>query len=242
MFSAIGVSVRPNYVNEHYGVVGTLEATASTIGTRVYRDADLSRDPALLRYWSRMRDLLTDPPTLRDGSRNELEPRALSLAPDAKALWVDVANAIEADMGGDFASVQAWASKAASQVARIAGVLTLVEEPGAGVIRRDAVDRAARLAMYYLREAARVVGTASVPAKVGHAEALLEWCRDTGRTLLHSRDAQRHGPNAIRTNEAFTAAVETLEAAGWAEYIEGGAEVDGRRRARVWQVRIGEPD
>lgn len=213
---------------------------ASTIGTRVYRDADLSRDPALARYWSRMRDLLTDPPMLREGSRNELEPRALSLASDAKALWVDVANAIEADMGGEFASVQAWASKAASQVARIAGVLTLVEEPGAGVIRRDAVDRAARLAMYYLREAARVVGTASVPAKVRHAEALLDWCRDTGRTLLYSSDAQRCGPNCIRTNDTFTAAVETLEAAGWARYVDGGAEIDGRRRGRVWQVRIGE--
>lgn len=143
-------------------------------------------------------------------------------------------------MAGDFTSVRAWASKAASQVARIAGVLTLVEEPGTGVIRMHAVDRAARLAMYHLREAARVVGTASVPAKVRHAEALLGWCRETSRTLLYSSDAQRNGPNCIRTNDTFTAAVETLEAAGWAEYVDGGAEVDGRRRGRVWQVRIGE--
>jgi hypothetical protein len=213
---------------------------ASTVGTRTYQASDLSRDPALARYWSRMRDLLTDPPTLREGSRNELEPRALSLAPDAKALWVDVANAIEADMAGDFASVRAWASKAASQVARIAGVLTLVEEPGAGVIRIHAVERAARLAMYHLREAARVVGTASVPAKVKHAEALLAWCRETGRERIYSTDAQKNGPNCIRTNDTFTAAVETLEAAGWAEYVEGGDEVDGRQRARVWCIRIGE--
>ncbi|MFC5577523.1 YfjI family protein [Lysobacter niabensis] len=215
---------------------------ASAVGSRMYRDGDLGRNPALAHYWSRMRDLLTDPPPLRDGSRNELEPRALTLAPDAKALWVDVHNAIEADMAGDFASVRAWASKAASQVARIAGVLTLVEEPDAGVIRRDTVERAARLAMYHLREAARVVGTASVPQRVRHAEALLGWCRDTDRTLLYSRDAQRNGPNAIRTDEVFTAAMEALEAAGWAEFVDGGAELDGRQRARVWRVRIGEPD
>lgn len=215
---------------------------ASTVGGRMYRDGDLSRDPDLGRYWSRMRDLLTDPPTLREGSRNELEPRPLTLAADAKALWVEVHNAIEVDMAGDFASVRAWASKAASQVARIAGVLTVVEEPGASVIRVGTVERAARLAMYHLREAARVVGTASVPAKVQHAEALLTWCRETGRTMLYSREAQRCGPNAIRTNEAFTAAMEVLEAAGWAEFVDGGAEVDGRQRARVWHVRIGEPD
>lgn len=215
---------------------------ASTVGTRSYCDADLSRDPALARYWSRMRDLLTAPPPLREGSRNELEPRALPLAPDAKALWVGVHNAIETDMAGEFASVRAWASKAASQVARIAGVLTLVEEPDATAIRAETVGRAALLAMYHLREAARIAGTASVPAKVKHAEALLSWCRETGRTLLHSRDALRNGPNCIRTNEAFTAAVEALEVAGWATFAEGGAVLEGRRCARVWRVLVGEPD
>lgn len=213
---------------------------ASTVGTRSYCDADLSRDPALARYWSRMRDLLTAPLPLREGSRNELEPRALSLAPDAKALWVNVHNAVEADMAGEFASVRAWASKAASQVARIAGVLTLVEEPGATAIRVETVERAARLAMYYLREAARVAGTASVPAKVKHAEALLSWCRETGRTLLYSSDALRNGPNCIRSIEAFRAAVEVLDATGWAAYQDGGAELDGRQRAHVWQVRSGD--
>jgi hypothetical protein len=94
--------------------------------------------------------------------------------------------------------------------------------------------------MYHLREAARVVGTASVPAKVKHAEALLAWCRETGRERIYSTDAQKNGPNCIRTNDTFTAAVETLEAAGWAEYVEGGDEVDGRQRARVWCIRIGE--
>ena len=215
---------------------------ASTVGTRTYCDADLSRDPALNRYWTRMRDLLTASQPLREGTRNELEPRALTLAPDAKALWIEVHNAIEADMSGEFANVRAWASKSASQVARIAGVLTLVEDAGAGVIHVEAVERAARLAMYYLREAARVAGTASVPRRVKDAEALLEWCRATDRTLLYSRDALRNGPNAIRTNDAFTEAVTTLEVAGWAESVEGGAILDGKQRGRVWRIRTGEGD
>lgn len=215
---------------------------ASTVGRRPYCDTDLSRDPALNRYWTRMRDLLTASPPLRHGTRNELEPRALVLAPDAKALWIEVHNAIEADMAGEFANVRAWASKAASQVARIAGVLTLVEDADAGVIRVEAVERAARLAMYYLREAARVAGTASVPRRVKDAEALLEWCKATGRALLYSRDALRNGPNAIRTNDAFTEAVGTLEVAGWAEFVEGGAVLDGKQRGRVWRVRTGEAD
>ena len=209
----------------------------STVGRRQYVEADLSRDPALTRYWSRMADLLALAPILRPDTRNELEPRSLSLAPDAKARWVQVANAIEADMASDFASVKAWASKGAAQVLRIAGVLTLAEEPGAGVIQLGAIDRAATLALYHLREAARVVGTASAPAKVKHAEMLRAWCWENGRTLLYSRDAQRFGPSPIRTNDVFTDAVEALEATGWAEYVEGGMELDGKHRARVWRVR-----
>jgi hypothetical protein len=116
-------------------------------------------------------------------------------------------------------------------------VLTLSEEPDASVIRRDTVDRAATLTLYHLREAARVVGTASVPAKLKHAELLRAWCWDTGRAFLYSRDALRLGPSPIRTNDAFTDAVEALESTGWADYVEGGKDLDGKHRARVWRLR-----
>lgn len=209
----------------------------STAGTRQYVETDLSRDPALARYWSRMADLLATAPPLRTGTRNELEPRVLSLAPDAKARWVQVANAIEADMAGDFASAKAWASKGAAQVLRIAGVLTLVEQPEAGVIRLATIERAAQLAMYHLAEAARIVGTAGIPTSVKHAEMLRDWCWEKGFTRIYSTIAMNQGPNAIRTNAAFTAAMQCLERFGWAEFVEGGAKVDGRHRERVWDLR-----
>lgn len=213
---------------------------ASTIGTRQYQDIDLSRDPDLLHYWQRMRDLLAATPIMAPGTRNELQPRVLALAPEAMAYWIEVKDAIEGAMLGDYAGIHAWASKGGSQVARIAGVLTLVDDPNAGIIQRDAIERAAALTMYHLDEAARIVGTASVPAPVRHAELLRDWCRDTGRTFLYSRDALRNGPNAIRTLDAFTAAIERLEAAGWAEWIKGGAVLDGAHRAKVWRMREGE--
>lgn len=210
----------------------------STIGTRQYQDVDLSHDAALERYWARMRDLLAAMPTMVTGSRNELSPRVLTLAPDAMAYWIEVKDAIEAAMLGTYAGIHAWASKGGSQVARIAGVLSLVENPDTGVIQRDAVERAATLVMYHLDEAARIVGTASVPPRVRHAELLRDWCRETERALLYSSDALRNGPNAIRTQEAFTAAVALLEETGWAQWIEGGAMIEGKRRAKVWRIRV----
>ncbi|MGH8062205.1 MAG: DUF3987 domain-containing protein [Pseudoxanthomonas sp.] len=209
----------------------------SMVGSRQYVDTDLSEDPGLARYWSRMARLLCLAPILRPNTRNELEPRALRLAPDAKARWVKIANGIESDMAGEFASIKAWASKGAAQILRIAGVLTLVEEPESDIILLGALDRAALLALHHLREAARVVGAASMSAKVKHAELLRAWCWETGRTLLHSTIALNSGPNPIRTNDLFTAAVETLEAAGWLEYVDGGMVLDGKHRTRVWRVR-----
>lgn len=210
---------------------------ASTIGTREYQDVDLSHDPDLARYWVRMRDLLAAAPPLQQGTRNELQPRVLTLAPDAMAYWVEVKNAIEAAMLGDYAGIHAWASKGGSQVARMAGVLTLAENPDAGVIHRDAIERATALCMYHLDEAARIVGTASAPAPIKHAELLRAWCWTNGRTLLYSSDALRNGPNPIRTVEAFNAAAEQLEATGWAAWVKDGAVLDGKHRARVWRIR-----
>lgn len=214
---------------------------SSTIGTRRYVEADLSSDPGMVRYWSRMRALLEREPTVRHGTRNQLEPRDLTLTPEAKAYWTQVQDAIEADMGerGDFASARAWASKAGAQVLRIAGVLTLVEDPDAGVIHRPTIENAATLALYHLGEAVRIVGTSAVPAEVKHAEALLAWCHETRHTLLHSREALRLGPNCIRTRQVFDAAMQELERSGWAMPVEGGAVIDGKHRRRVWAIQRG---
>jgi len=210
---------------------------ASTIGSRQYQSVDLSQDPDLARYWVRMRDLLEAAPPLREGTRNELRPRVLTLAPDAMAMWVEVKNAIESAMLGAYAGIHAWASKGGSQVARVAGVLTLAENPDAGVIPGEAIERATALVTYYLDEAARIVGTASAPTPIKHAELLRGWCWETGRTLLYSSDALRNGPNAIRTSVAFDEAVEQLVNTGWAAWVVGGAVLDGKRRARVWRIR-----
>lgn len=209
----------------------------STIGTRKFQQVDLSDDPDLARYGSCMRALLDASPPLREGTRNELQPRTLTLTPDAMANWVEFKDAIERAMLGEYVGIHAWASKGGSQVARIAGVLTVVENPDARVIDLQAVERASTLVLYHLDEAARIVGTASVPTKVKHAESLRAWCWKSGRQLLCSTDTMHNGPSAIRTADAFNAAVKQLEETGWAVRVDGGAVLDGRHRARVWYMR-----
>lgn len=210
----------------------------STIGSRDYVEVDLYRDTDLGCYWSRMRELLARPLPLRAETRNELEPRSLALSPEAKRLWIVLHDSIERDMrdGGDFASIRAWASKAPSQVLRISGVLSLVANSEAHSIDADNLDRAATLMAFHLSEASRIVGTCAVPPAIRNAEALLAWCHQTRRKLLHSGAALQFGPSAIRHKQVFDTAIGELERAGWATSIKDGCEIDGRHRRRAWCI------
>jgi hypothetical protein len=211
----------------------------STIGSRAYVETDLGSDITLLSYWRRMRALLSAAPTMRRQGRNELEPRTLSLTPDAKRRWIAIHDLIEADMAdaGASSSVRAWASKAPAQILRIAGVLTLIERLDSGVIHTDHVDRAAILVNHHLSEAVRIVGVNSVPKAIRDAESLRDWCRQHQIKVLHSALALQVGPACIRSRSCFDLAVGELERTGWASSIEGGALIDGRHRRRAWKIR-----
>lgn len=197
----------------------------------------------MIRYRERMAELFNRTLPVAEGARNELAPRPLRLAPDAKSSWLTVHDAIERELapGGRFAVCKPWASKSAEQCLRIAGVLALVEAPDAQTIDTPTIARAAELALWHVAEAARLAGTAEQCREVRDAEALLTWCHETGRTELHSRDALRFGPTRIRDRDRFLRAMDELEAAGWAVRVEGGKAIGGKHRRNVWVI-IADPD
>jgi hypothetical protein len=208
----------------------------STAGRRPYRAESLRDDPALNQMARRLGELHRDPLPLAPEERQELQPPRLHLSDAAKSAWVKLHDGIEREMrpGGRFVTVKPWASKTPEQALRIAGVLSLLES--GAVIEADTLARAAELALWHLNEAVRLAGTAELSPEVRNAEALLNWCHDTGRTLLHSRDALRLGPARIRERGTFMRAIEELERAGWAERIKGGMTLDGTHRRNVWRI------
>ena len=179
-------------------------------------------------------DMLVDP-----NVPQELKPRTLQLKPDAKQRWVALHDHIEESMAstGELYSVRAWGSKAPAQILRIAGVLTLVDDPGASVIRVEAINQGADLVLHALAEAVRIIGITQVPVEVQHAQALLEWCHRDGIAKLHSGAVLQFGPYAIRSKDTFDDAIRMLEKAGWAVPVPGGAEINGKTRRRVWDIR-----
>ncbi|MGE4072217.1 MAG: DUF3987 domain-containing protein [Lysobacterales bacterium] len=211
----------------------------STAGSRPYVAESVRDDPALNSLADRLGALHRLPMPHSDDDDQELTPRALTLTTDASEQWRKLHDAIEKQMapGARFATCKAWASKTPEQCLRIAGVMALVDDADAQFIGADLIERAADLALYHLNEAARLAGIAELTGEVRNAEALLNWCHDTGRDLLHSRAALRLGPSRIRERRAFTDAMGELERAGWAIKIDGGAVLDGARRLNVWRIR-----
>ena len=200
----------------------------STIGTRFHANAK-GDGAALAAFGHRLRAIL-DTPMPMDEETRELSPRILPLAPEARALLIRFADAIEAAQarGGDLAHVTGYASKAAEQAARIAGVLALWRDLDApAVTARDMGDGIA-LAQFYLSEAVRLADAATVSQEIDRAEALRRWLLDSWpHPEIMAREVVRLGPNPLRESPKARAALGILERHGWLVPLDPGTVVRG---------------
>jgi len=208
-------------------------APATLAGTRFHRDPDPADDAAIRAYGARILSLLEAPLPLADGARNELEPRALTLDPDAKAALVAFADHIEGQSGSaeGLRPIGDLAAKAAEHAARIAGVLTIVADRGASTIRLDAMAGAITLADWYVNEALRLHHAGRRDPKLVRAKALLDWLQKRGGPEVTPRDVVRLGPAATRTKEPADDALAVLGSHGWV--------VEASARPRVYRLAAG---
>ena len=215
----------------------------SAIGTRFAANAR-SDDLALAGFTERLRDIL-DAPLPMDPETRELQPRILPLAPDARALLVAFADAIEGAQapGGDLAHITGTASKAAEQAARIAGVLTLWRDLQAPAVEARDMGDAIDLAQFYLTEASRLASAATVSAEIDRAETLRRWLLESWpEPDVLVRDVVRLGPNPLRESPKARAALGILEKHGWLVPLEAGTVVRGATRAEAWAIVKGAGD
>jgi hypothetical protein len=79
---------------------------------------------------------------------------------------------------------------------------------------------------WHLYEARRFLGELARPIEATNADRLEAWlldrCRRSGARLIATRDVLRTGPNAVRKQEAFAAAMKVLSDAGRARFREEG--------------------
>lgn len=223
----------------------------SAIGTRMLTDAAPEPAPALAAYAARLRLALAAERLTAPDDPQELRPRTLPLTAEARRELVAFHNLVETAQapGGDLAHVTPFASKAAEQAARIAGVLTMWADLDAPEVTRATMVDAIELAQFYLGEARRLAEAAVVSQPTERAEALRAWiverwperARALGRdpaTILPA-DVMQHGPNALREGKEAKAALAILADHGWLHALAKGTVVDGKARTLAYAV-VGE--
>lgn len=210
----------------------------SHIGTRLHANARQDAH-ALETFGARLRAVLETPMPM-DPDTRELRPRLLHLSREARTLLVQFSDTIEVQQGpgGDLDQITGYASKAAEQAARIAGVLTIWRDLNApDVAARDMAD-AITLASFYLREAARLGDAATVSAEIAKADRLRAWLVETwpDREILPGDILQRAPIRDLRDRTAAKRAIGVLVEAGWLFPLEPGTVVRGASRREAYRI------
>ncbi len=192
-------------------------APESIVGTRLYRDPLPGDDAAIRAYGARILSILEAPWPLAEGRSNELEPRVLRMTEESEAAWRAFYDHIESQCGPgrDLQPIQDFAAKSAEHAARIAGVLTIVEDHQATEIGAAAMHAALTLADWYVAEAVRLQRAARTDPHLRVAQQLLDWLRERSEEMIDFRDILQRGPTPVRTKDKAEKALEVLKEHGW---------------------------
>jgi hypothetical protein len=214
-------------------------APDSIVGSRIWHEEQPETDQAISRYGARLLDILEAPPPLREGTTNELEPRAIPLSADARALWIKFVNHIEHEIapGGALEPIRGLANKLGEHAARLAAVLALIEDINAGEIRAAEIEAGIVLAEYYASEALRLHGASRVSAELILAQRLLTWLLTSwSEPAVSLPDIYQRSLNVIGDKATAAKVVATLEDHGWLVRIYKGATIAGQQRRDAWRI------
>lgn len=208
---------------------------ASTIGTRLTRDAQAGSQAEIDRFSKRIDGMLRAELPLRDGSRNELELPVLRLDPSARELLRAFADKLETAQGpdGDLRDVRPFASKTAEHAARIAGVLTCYADASAvsAAFMADGI----ALASYYLGETKRLADAATLSKETQDGERLRKWLVESWQEpFISATDVAQWGP--FRETKRAKKVLALLEQFHWITAVDGGAEVKGKHRREAYRI------
>jgi Protein of unknown function (DUF3987) len=214
-------------------------APESNAGSRLWHDPVTDSDTAIKRYGARILNILERPLPLVEGKTNELSPRVLTLASDARKMWIGFADSIEIQIkpDGALAPVRGLANKLPEHAARLAAVLTLVADVEAIEISSAHLAAGITLAQHYAVEALRMFEGSRISADLLLAQKLLGWLIGIwSESAISLPDIYQNGPNAIRDKDTAAKLVRLLEDHGWLHRIEGGAKVAGNHRRDAWRI------
>jgi hypothetical protein len=221
-----------------------VSAPESTQGRRFFQKPEPGHNSAMADYCARVQSLLKRPMPLKEGTRNELSPRRLRLSSEAELMWIVFADEVEAKLaaGGEYQPISGFAAKLPEHAARLAAVITIYENPDATEVDSNTLANGITLARHYARNRLRLHGATLVNAELLKAKELLEWLcgkwyAENG-AITSLPEIVRLGPNSIRDTGTARRLTVMLEQHGYLKKLDKPAEVMGKKRREVWQIRF----
>lgn len=209
----------------------------STAGTRMFRNEKADETKAAGDYISRMTELLNGQWPINEF--HELVPQHMGIGGAARRLWVEMHDQIERNIAGDLMPVRALASKAAEHMGRMAGVFTLIDDPGAKAVGDDAMHRAAKMIEFYLGEALRLSSVQPLHEKADQASMLCAWMAARGKRHITLTELVQFGPAKMRKAETARSLMDILSDHYMVRRVPDGTVVfDGKSRREAWEVRL----
>jgi len=213
----------------------------SLVGSRFRKDPDPLDALHLEAFHARIRELLERPMPLQENTRNVLQPRLLRADTEAADAWWNFHEYVETAQGdgGDYSMIQ-LAGKAAQIAARLAAVLTIVDDPDAGYIGRQQMENAIKIITWYLDEAVRLLDKAPLGDNQKLAEEVNDWLQNSwSDNFVSLPDLYQYGPKRVRSLAVARKTMDLLTIYGWVRKAPKGTEVRGKRRRDVYEVYRG---
>lgn len=213
----------------------------STVGTRKYKDTNLTESSDMKRYFSYMQEILSTP--FKVGmARNELLPDQITLDQQAKQLWIAFHDQIESQLSqsGSLSSIRGFGNKAPEHAARIAAGLAWVNDPEIRRIRKIRMEymrNSISIMQYYLSEALRLFNAGDIDRELILAGELHEWLLSKDKTEVSLVEIYKGGPNAIREAKLARKIMQILEDHRYALPLEEGIEYENVLRREAWRIQ-----
>jgi len=212
----------------------------STIGTRHIDKFEWSGDrKELQRLFAVLIILMQAEPRTAVMSEQELDPVALPLDDDAQQMAMEAGNQFETLMqsGNDLFEIRDRTAKAVENACRVAGVLAVIEGGMATQsISAKHLEQGLKLIQWYLKEALRIRGAATVSQAVKDAESLSKWLDQQGLRVFRSAQVLTKGPSQLRNKVRFKSAINELMVNGFLIPNESNTEIDGVKAKLSWTV------
>lgn len=180
-----------------------MAGTESLAGTRMFREPSID-GRALHQFGKAVEKLLAQKATLVEGKRNELKPPVLTLSGEAKGYWIEFYNHVEAQSGptGAYMEIRAFASKAAEHAMRIAGVLSVFNDPNTKHIDGGTMLNATKLMNWYVGEYLRLFQSSKISPIFIKAQTLYDWMTRQPEKEIFFQHICQFGPRSCGRDKA----------------------------------------